>query len=324
MFAIGSLAKIAEAATVIPCVVSLPSQVAGFTWNQRPICRGISGRFAVESVADFTWNTQALVKHVFPGAVLSYKSACLGGPDETGALVVSHGNRAGMRTYPGLAVEVRPGRPLPGDTPYGALFIASENRWLLECLDLVKGSSNRTLPPERIEAYLEKILDLRGERGLNALRDSARLFAESHGLGKAFKRLDHLTGALLKTREAGVLTSKRALARAAGKPYDPDRLRLFDVLFAGLQQAGLPEISDVTGTPRARDNQAFFEAYFSNYIEGTTFTVEEAEAIIYDGAVLTNRLEDSHDILGTYRPRWPLQIPPAMASQTPPGRTGGL
>ncbi len=253
----------------------------------------------VETVVRRNW--KALVEYVFPGAVLSYKSAFLGGPDEAGALVVSHGNRAGMRTYPGLTVEVRPGGPLPGDTSYGALLIASENRWLLECLDLVKGSSSRTLPPERIEAYLDKILNLRGERGLNALRDSARLFAEDHGRDKAFKRLDHLIGALLKTREASVLTSKRALARAAGKPYDPDGLRLFDVLFAGLQQAGLPEIPDVTGTPRARDNQAFFEAYFSNYIEGTTFTVEEAEAIVYDGVALTNRLEDSHDILGTYR-----------------------
>ena len=43
-----SLAKIAEATTVIPCVVSLLLQVAGFAWNQRPVCRGISGRFHVE------------------------------------------------------------------------------------------------------------------------------------------------------------------------------------------------------------------------------------------------------------------------------------
>ena len=38
----------AESDTVIPCVVSLPLQVAGFTWNQRPTCHGISGRFHVE------------------------------------------------------------------------------------------------------------------------------------------------------------------------------------------------------------------------------------------------------------------------------------
>jgi fido (protein-threonine AMPylation protein) len=47
--------------------------------------------------------------------------------------------------------------------------------------------------------------------------------------------------------------------------------------------------------------QAFYEAYFSNYIEGTTFTVGEAKAIVYDGAVPGGRTADSHDVVGTYR-----------------------
>ena len=46
--------------------------------------------------------------------------------------------------------------------------------------------------------------------------------------------------------------------------------------------------------------QAFWEAYFSNYIEGTTFTVGEAKAIVFDGALVANRAADSHDILDTY------------------------
>ena len=37
------------------------------------------------------------------------------------------------------------------------------------------------------------------------------------------------------------------------------------------------------------------------YREGTTFEVEEAEAIIFDGKIIENRNEDSHDILGTFR-----------------------
>jgi len=46
---------------------------------------------------------------------------------------------------------------------------------------------------------------------------------------------------------------------------------------------------------------AFFESYFSNYIEGTTFTVEEASAIIFDGKMIPMRNEDSHDVLGTFK-----------------------
>jgi hypothetical protein len=45
---------------------------------------------------------------------------------------------------------------------------------------------------------------------------------------------------------------------------------------------------------------AFFEAYFSNFIEGTEFLVGEAEEIVFRGAMPADRPEDAHDILGTY------------------------
>jgi hypothetical protein len=245
-------------------------------------------------------NWKSLVEHELPGSVLCYKSALLGQPDDAGVLVVSRGTRASTRSYPGLTIHVRPGGPAPGDAPYGNLFVASETRWVLECLEAVKGSTSRVLPRERIEAHLDKVLQVRGEAKLNMLRDEAHTFAAAHGRDKEFRRLDQLIGALLRTRAASSLISRQALGRAAGKPYDPDRLRLFDALFAGLQQTPLPPFIEMATTPRALDNRAFFEAYFSNYIEGTTFTVEEAEDIVYKGVVLTNRLEDTHDILGTY------------------------
>lgn len=46
---------------------------------------------------------------------------------------------------------------------------------------------------------------------------------------------------------------------------------------------------------------AFFEGYFSNYIEGTEFTVSEAKEIVLTETPMPARDEDSHDILGTYR-----------------------
>src|SRR5690606_10696897 len=42
-------------------------------------------------------------------------------------------------------------------------------------------------------------------------------------------------------------------------------------------------------------------AYFSNFIEGTRFEVEEALQIIDSGKPLPARDEDSHDVLGTYQ-----------------------
>ncbi len=266
------------------------------------ICPGVFTtqlNISKETVVRRNW--KALLENELPGAVLCYKSALEGRPDENWQLVVSYGKRASSREYPGLTITVRPGGHLPGDAPYGHLYVASETRWLLECLEAVKGSATRTVPVERIERYLDKVLQLRGEHKLNDLRDHAREFAQAHGRVTEFKRLDHIIGALLTTRDANVLTSRQARYRAAGKPYDGERLALFDVLFGALQQAALPSIAETALTPLARDNQAFFEAYFSNYIEGTAFTVEEAESIIYRGAVLENRVADTHDILGTYR-----------------------
>ncbi len=46
---------------------------------------------------------------------------------------------------------------------------------------------------------------------------------------------------------------------------------------------------------------AFFDAYFSNYIEGTQFEIGEAKQIIDSGTLPANRAADAHDILGTYR-----------------------
>ena len=82
------------------------------------------------------------------------------------------------------------------------------------------------------------------------------------------------------------------------------RIDRFDELAKYL--AAIPDDIGVPGTLEAPPgdldgNLPFFEAYFSNFIEGTEFTVEEAEAIIAAGEIPANRPEDAHDILGTYR-----------------------
>ncbi len=157
------------------------------------------------------------------------------------------------------------------------------------------------LPQPTLEAALDRILMVGGPKRLNQLRDHAREIAPSLGYDAQFKRLNNIIGALLGTHEAKILTAKQALARAAGRPYDPHRLEIFDALFTALNQAALESIEDSAPAGTAREDFAFFEAYFSNYIEGTTFEVEEAESIIFEGKIIENRNEDSHDILGTFQ-----------------------
>ncbi len=45
----------------------------------------------------------------------------------------------------------------------------------------------------------------------------------------------------------------------------------------------------------------FFEAYFSNFIEGTQFAVDEAAEIVFNGHIPKTRPEDAHDVLGTWK-----------------------
>ena len=94
------------------------------------------------------------------------------------------------------------------------------------------------------------------------------------------------------------LESPVGLARVAGLPYDPERLDLFQRLFAEL--AGNPPI---TRLARPTDGPAlpFFEAYFSNFIEGTEFAVDEAADIVFNGKIPEARPEDAHDVLGTWK-----------------------
>jgi hypothetical protein len=247
---------------------------------------------------------QPIVGHLLPGGVISHRSAFDGRPHE-GALSVTRGKTRRTLRLPGLAVHVVPG---PGarrdgaatDTPYGSLFLASDPRRYLENLTRGRGWSERVLSQEAIEASLDRLLMVGGERRLNQLRDQARELAQEYGFDAQFKRLDTLIGALLGTQAAKHLTARQALARAAGRPYDPYRLEIFDALFGELNRNPLPEISDNAASGVSRENFAFFEAYFSNYIEGTTFTVEEAEEIVFHGQIIASRSEDSHDVLGTF------------------------
>jgi fido (protein-threonine AMPylation protein) len=125
---------------------------------------------------------------------------------------------------------------------------------------------------------------------------------------------------LLGTREDRHLRSPAARATRTGRGWDEARLVLFDELLAALSvhvPADRPERPAYTGA-----TFAFFEAYFSNFIEGTEFLVSEARDIVFAGAIPANRPQDAHDILGSYD----AVSDPAMRAATPhdPASLDGL
>lgn len=276
----------------------------------RPLYRGVySSNLSAEDSDVVRRNWSRILGYLAPGAVLSHRSAFDTMPKD-GALYISRSE--GRRGYalPGLMLKglVKPSlgplvnteRPGAADVPYQGFYVSSQPRAYLENLTVDKRLAARQLSRTEIEERLEKLITLRGAGAANALRDDAREVALRLGLQAEFKILDNLIGAMLGTHPARVLGSRQALARAHGLPYDPQRVDLFEKIAAQLRSQHFADVPEPARQGAPRQMFAFIESYFSNYIEGTTFTVEEAEDIVFHGRIIPTRSEDSHDVKGTF------------------------
>ncbi len=249
-------------------------------------------------------NIFTILGKLYPGAVLSHRSALEFKPTTANQLFVTYTYTKKIE-LPGITIRFMEGLPaIEGDNPFsGELFVSQQERAFLENLQSSRqiGPTSKTITLPEIENKLEQIVQVKGEEGLNQFRDKARIIANKLGMHTEFDKLNKLISALLTTKPSKILTSPLAVARALGNPYDKHRLELFEKLFIELQQQPYKEIQDRNKETNAFRNFAFFEAYFSNYIEGTIFEIEEAKSIIQTETPIPNRDEDSHDLLGTYR-----------------------
>ncbi|MFL5493023.1 MAG: Fic family protein [Gemmatimonadales bacterium] len=248
-------------------------------------------------------NLWPVVSLVAPGTVISYRTAIEMAPAPDGTVFLTGATRNGQVDLPGLRLRLIPGPgPLEGDQPLFDLHIASRPRALLEVLkpSRARATVARGLPRTRVEDDLERELRIAGESRLNRIRDRARSLAPLLDAEAEFRVLDGIVGTLLGTRQ-GKLTSPAAVARAAGEPYDASRLDRFQTLHAALVRWIVRPRPDSLGSDAQFTNIAFFDAYFSNFIEGTRFSVAEARDIALGGRIPAARPADAHDILGTYR-----------------------
>ena len=183
------------------------------------------------------------------------------------------------------------------------LYISSAERRTMENLQKGRARSgvSKCLTRTSIEEHLERVLQINGEKGLNEFLDRAREIASELNMADEFCTLNSIISALLQTQPSSVLVSSSATARAAGEPYDQKRLQLFETLFSALHNEHFHDIIEPNVEHSCFRNFAFFESYFSNYIEGTEFEVEDAKVIIETGQPLPARNEDSHDVLGTFQ-----------------------
>jgi hypothetical protein len=249
-------------------------------------------------------NLFTVLGKLYPGALLSHRSALEFKPTSANHLFLTYTYTKKIN-LPGIVLRFMEGPgPIAGDNPLsGELFVSQMERALLENMEVSRQPrpESKTLTLPEIEDRLENVIRVKGEAGLNELRDKAREIAQQLRMEKEFDKLNKLISALLATKQSKILSSPLAVARAFGNPYDPARLSLLEKLFVALKQQEFNDLPDKNTSTKAFRNFAFFEAYFSNYIEGTEFELEDAKRIIETDTPMPSRDEDSHDILGTYK-----------------------
>ena len=272
-------------------------------WKAAGRIRSVGPRLYVSVPAAETARTiqrmwPTIVSRLFPDAFITHRTALDFRPSPDDEIFITARMNREVR-YPGLVLKfVRGPGPLPDDPPFLNIRCSSQARAFLENLSTRSSARSRGIPIEHLEARLEQILHLGGEAELNQLRDRAREIARELGWKRELERLDDLIGTLLGTR-TGSVSSEIARARASGEPFDAACFERLQLLFADVH-GPLPRIEDAFEAPDHFRNKAFFESYFSNYIEGTTFEIAEAEEIIFDRKIPAHRPKDAHDIVGTF------------------------
>ena len=269
----------------------------------RHLRRTCPGCRPAECAAHHLW---AIVARIWPGAVVCDRSALAGGVID-GWLYLCQpvpARRADLR-LPGVTVTCRVGpEPLPGDMrfPHG-LHLSGSARGLVENISSGgRPPKNRPARAAGESAVGDSIDDLASSGNPDTVKNTlAQLdLIGDHFDPRAVAQVRRLLIAALGTLSAGPIASSRLAARVAGEPFDAERLRTFRSVLSDLQSAA-PSVRPVIGAASERHWLPFFEAYFSNYIEGTTFSVEEARRIAIDGEVPPERPADAHDVSATYR-----------------------
>ena len=244
-----------------------------------------------------------IVGRRFPDAVVTDRSAVWAQPHD-GYLYVASA-RKGTLDLPGLVVVSRKGPgPIEGDIAMGSgVHIASRPRALLDNTRPTRKRSDRppgTLSRAELADWIDHLCAVDGAERVSAYRDTAEALADTLDVSPArVETLNEIVGAALGTRDS-TSGSTAMKARAAGVPFDQGRILRFELLASHLRDVVRTHPALPADAAR-RATLPFWDAYFSNFIEGTEFTPDEAERIVFEGEVPAARPEDAHDVLGTYQ-----------------------
>lgn len=265
-----------------------------------PLARGVwtdAVGVAPDEVVAAKW--QDIVGRLLPAAVISDRSAFTLRPIE-GELFVSHSRATPVR-LPGLTVypDGNKNNRRDDDQPldlHGNLYASSTARALIDNAEQRgrPGAVRRRLTREELHDQVVRIvttstpLQIRNimaavDRDVNkAAAASIRVFIE----------------AARGDRNSVDTTSRAMQAAQQRETFDAHRLARFRQFAADLSRQKLVQ-RYIENTSRLT-YIAFYEAYFSNYIEGSTLSIEEAERVVFTGEDV-GKPEDAHDMRGTWQ-----------------------
>lgn len=242
-------------------------------------------------------NALAIIARRIGAVVLVDRTAAMAGKVDNGVVAVATDERASDLKLPGVTVRVRPMTRHKSDIEFlhPGMCLAMPARALVDNLS-GPANADRILTTAELQDWLaRKKLDYGDER-FGRLREDAHAVAADFGTD-VHDRIEDLFA--IANQEAGAQSpvGQFAAAAVAGDLYDDQRLVLFSAMrdqLASVQGwSHLPQ-------PEVDGELPFFESYFSNYIEGTEFDVEEARRIVELNQMPDDRPEDAHDVLYTY------------------------
>lgn len=244
-----------------------------------------------------------IVEYLYPSAVVSHSTAVSLLPQNKVIYITAPVKiRKKIQISDLLTIEVLPGDVEHLKEPFQPnSFRSSPTRYLLENLQISHKdvAAPKSLGKDWVEQELCRLLERYGEKELNRIRDEARANCSMLNMEKEFQSLEGVIGAILSTQPFESLSTDRAIAVAKKEPFDPNRIQIFEGLAKYLLQCELVSRPFKYNSSSWR-NLSFFESYFSNYIEGTEFEIEEAEQIVFEKNEINNRHQDSHDVLGVF------------------------
>lgn len=244
-----------------------------------------------------------IIARFWPGGVLCGRTAIAGGIPAHGKMYVAHPNppRQSPLSLPGVIVHPVVGpQALPGDVsmPSG-LAMSGQARTLVDNIERVGRPARFRAGVEVVEHRIDELARSGGPGRIQTTLDQLDVIAghfEPAAVTAVRRRLVAVLGSFTGLEPV----SERLRARLAGEPFDDHRITMLSNLVEFLSERP-PILRHVTPPVERWEWLPFFEAYFSNFIEGTEFGVDEARRIAVEGLVPENRPADAHDVAATFR-----------------------